>query len=169
MRSERLELRPFGAGDEILLYALDADPEVRRYLDQPAAPTIDECRDIVGRLIAARCSNPELGYWVAHALAQNEPEFIGWFHLRPARQAPFDLELGYRLMRPFWSNGYATEGSRLLLAHAFEGLNAPRVIANTLEANLASRRVMEKLGMRLEATYLHDGRLPAVRYVIDRP
>jgi RimJ/RimL family protein N-acetyltransferase len=56
----------------------------------------------------------------------------------------------------------------LLVHHAFETLDASRVIAVSLAENLASRKVMEKIGMRWEADYVHDGRLPAVRYAIER-
>ena len=165
MQSERLLLRPFQLGDEGLILELDADPEVRRFLDQPEAPALDECKAIVARFIKAQEANPQLGYWAAF-LRESSPRFVGWFHLRPSRTPPHDLELGYRLKREFWNQGLATEGSHFLLRHAFEALNAPRVIALTLVENLPSRRVMEKIGMHWEADYVHDGRLPAVRYAI---
>ena len=167
MQSERLVFRPFQLGDEGLILELDADPEVRRYLDQPEAPSLEECQAIVARFIKAQGANPHLGYWAAFT-QEATPKFVGWFHLRPSRTPPQDLELGYRLKREFWNQGLATEGSRFLLRHAFETLNAHRVIALTLAENLASRRVMEKIGMHWEADYVHDERLPAVRYAILR-
>jgi Acetyltransferase (GNAT) domain len=62
MQSDRLLFRPFQLGDEGLILQLDADPEVRRYLDQPEAPAIDECQAIVARFIKAQEANPHLGY-----------------------------------------------------------------------------------------------------------
>jgi len=167
MQSERLLLRPFQLGDEGFILELDSDPEVRRFLDQPEAPSLEQCVEIVTRFIKAQEPNPQLGYWAT--FTREEPsQFVGWFHLRPARTPPHDLELGYRLKREFWNQGFATEGSLLLLHHAFETLDASRVIAVTLAENLASRKVMEKIGMRWKADYVHDGRLPAVRYAIER-
>jgi RimJ/RimL family protein N-acetyltransferase len=167
MQSERLLLRPFQLGDEGLILDLDGDPDVRRFLDQPEAPSHEQCVEIVARFIKAQEANPQLGYWAAFR-REAPSQFVGWFHLRPARTPPHDLELGYRLKREFWNQGLATEGSSMLLRHAFDTLNAPRVIALTLADNLASRKVMEKIGMHWEADYLHDGRLPAVRYAIGR-
>jgi RimJ/RimL family protein N-acetyltransferase len=57
-------------------------------------------------------------------------------------------ELGYRLRKSSWGKGYATEGSRALIHTAFTALGARRVYAETMVVNLASRRVMEKAGLR---------------------
>ena len=75
--------------------------------------------------------------------------FIGWFHLRPREGDPDEEpELGYRLVASAWGRGYATEGSRALIRKAFEGCGARRVYATTMVVNVASRRVMEKAGLR---------------------
>jgi RimJ/RimL family protein N-acetyltransferase len=75
--------------------------------------------------------------------------FLGWFHLRPDKGAPADEpELGYRLRRSAWGQGYTTEGSRALIDKAFHELGARRVVASTMVVNTASWRVMEKSGMR---------------------
>jgi RimJ/RimL family protein N-acetyltransferase len=80
--------------------------------------------------------------------------FLGWFHLRPQDGHPPDQpELGYRLRRSAWGKGYGTEGSRALIAKGFTELGARRVDASTYQDNLASRRVMEKSGMRLVRTF----------------
>jgi RimJ/RimL family protein N-acetyltransferase len=61
--------------------------------------------------------------------------------------------LGYRLRRSTWGKGYATEGSRALVRKAFEELAVQRVFAETMAVNLASRRVMEKAGLRFVRTF----------------
>ncbi len=63
-----------------------------------------------------------------------------------------DVELGYRLKVPYWGKGYATEAARAWLRHAFDELGLRRILAVTHEENEASRRVLEKIGMR------YDGR-----------
>ena len=102
--------------------------------------------------------------------------FIGWFHLRPAEDArPGETELGYRLRRDAWGEGYATEASRGLIRKAFEELGWQRVIASTMTVNTRSQRVMERVGMRLWKTTFKPWEDPIegteqgdVEYTIDR-
>ena len=104
-------------------------------------------------------------------------DFLGWFHLRPSPDHPVadEPELGYRLRRASWGQGYATEGSRALIDRAFAELGASRVFAETMAVNTASRRVMEKTGLRLVRTFHADWpvRIPGdehgdVEYAITR-
>ena len=74
--------------------------------------------------------------------------------MKPAGERVY--ELGYRLRRQHWSQGFATEGSRLLIDLAFTELDAERVCANTMTVNERSRRVMEKCGLRYARTYHLD-------------
>ena len=69
---------------------------------------------------------------------------------------PHEPELGYRLRASSWGKGYATEGSRALVEHAFRELGAERVTAETMAVNTASRRVMEKAGLRYVRTFTAD-------------
>lgn len=81
---------------------------------------------------------------------------MGWFHLRPDKDFLDDrtrVELGYRLRRKFWGKGVATEISCALITKAWE-LGVKEVFARTHHANSSSARVMEKIGMQLEAKYI---------------
>ena len=79
---------------------------------------------------------------------------MGWFHFRPAAiDRPTEVELGYRLRKSFWGRGYATEGSRALINKGFAELGVQRVVAFTMVVHVASRRVMEKAGLRLVRTF----------------
>lgn len=172
LATERLQLRPVRLEDADLLCALDRAPEVRRFVDQPDAPSIEQCRAVVERWIGIDAATPSLGFWIAEECGQ----FVGWFHLKPPREGEpaeaGDLELGYRLLQPAWGKGLATEGSRELIRYAFETLGAPRVTAVALEGNVASMRVMEKLGMRpwlrWEYRARGGGKVPAVTSAITR-
>ena len=75
---------------------------------------------------------------------------MGWFHFRPTAAADAnEVELGYRLLKSVWGKGYATEGSRALIDKGFTELGVQRVVAFTMVVHVASRRVMEKAGLRL--------------------
>jgi RimJ/RimL family protein N-acetyltransferase len=96
------------------------------------------------------------GYGTFAAVERESGEFLGWFHLRPEAGHEDEPELGYRLRRSAWGRGYATEGSRALIELAFTRLDAARVWASTMVVNVASRRVMEKAGMRLVRHFRAD-------------
>ncbi len=75
-------------------------------------------------------------------------EFIGWCGLDHRDQAQLDPALFYLLKADYWGQGLATEAARALLGYAFGPLNLPSIHGGCATENLASRRVMEKLGMR---------------------
>ncbi|MEV8566715.1 GNAT family N-acetyltransferase [Streptomyces sp. NPDC051322] len=153
LETERLTLRRFTADDADLLIELDSDPAVMRYLTggEPTPPEIVRERHLPNILAGYERWRGELGLFAAHE--KDGGAFIGWFILRPEREAPLDeAELGYRLRQAAWSRGYATEGSRALLGKAFAELGMRMVWAETMVVNHGSRNVMEKLGMTLADT-----------------
>lgn len=81
--------------------------------------------------------------------------FIGFIGIS---NVPFEagftpaVEIGWRLARPFWNRGLATEGASAVLTYAFRVLKLPEVVAFTVPGNLRSRRVMEKIRMYRDRT-----------------
>lgn len=132
---------------------MDCDPEVMRYIQAGPPKSWEEySAGFAAWLDRISSYGPSMGFWAAH---RNEDDaFIGWFHLRPSRLFDQRLELGYRFAREFWGQGLATEGSQALVTYGFAKLQAPEVIALTLDRNAASRRVMEKVGMILEREFV---------------
>jgi RimJ/RimL family protein N-acetyltransferase len=156
LETERLVLRGFTPADLDDLVALDSDPAVMHYITGGRTTPREEVEDDV---LPAFLSYYErfagYGFWVAEE--KSTAEFLGWLHLRPPPDAaPDEPELGYRLRRAAWGKGYATEGSRALVAKGFAELGARRVNAETMAVNLASRRVMEKAGLRYLRTFFQD-------------
>jgi RimJ/RimL family protein N-acetyltransferase len=153
LETERLLLRPFAATDVDNLFDLDSDPAVMRFLTggKPTPREVIE-REILPKFI--RSSEGLNGFGVWTAIEKASGDFLGWFGFRPPDGAgPEEVSLGYRLRRAAWGQGYATEGSRALIARGFTELGVWRVVATTYEDNLASRRVMEKVGLKLVRTY----------------
>ncbi len=148
LETERLRLRRFTEADADHLFALDNDPEVMRYLNGgvPTPRAVVETEILPG-FMQVDAANPASGFWAAVSKASGE--FVGWFSLRPLPHNPLEASLGYRLMRAVWGQGLATEGVRALMHCGFCELGLQRVVATTYEHNLASRRVMEKVGMTL--------------------
>jgi RimJ/RimL family protein N-acetyltransferase len=149
LETERMLLRRFTAVDADNLVDLDSDPEVMRYLSggTPTPRGVIESV-ILPRFLDSYGRRAGFGYWAAIDKATDG--FIGWFGFNsPDRSDLTVVELGYRLRRAVWGRGYATEGSRALIRTGFTNLGVRRVVATTYEHNRASRRVMEKLGMKL--------------------
>ena len=153
MKTERLVLRQFANDDIDELVELDSDPEVMRFINGGRPTPRDEIvNDVLPAFLGYYERHAGLGFWAA--VERSTGRFIGWFHFRPAEGAPPDeVELGYRLRRSAWHKGYATEGSRALIEKGFTELGVQRVVASTMVVNVASRRVMEKAGLRFVRTF----------------
>jgi RimJ/RimL family protein N-acetyltransferase len=176
LTTPRLRLRPVTAADAGDLCALDADLEVRRYVDLAEPPSLENIRNaMIPRWQAIDAATPAVGFWIAETAGIDAGgDFVGWFHLRPPRELPGgaglradDLELGFRLRRAFWGKGLATEGGRALIDYAFNELAAPRVVATALAPNAGSIRVMEKLGMVRMGDWAYKADMPAVAYAVE--
>jgi RimJ/RimL family protein N-acetyltransferase len=142
LETERLTLWALTLDDVDLLVALDRDPEVMRYINGGRPTPRAETEAVVRRSLGHR--------WLAYE--RSTGAFVGWFGLRPSGD-PRERELGYRLRREAWGNGYASEGGRALIGVAFTQLGVSRVWAQTMTVNARSRRVMEHCGMRFVRTF----------------
>lgn len=175
MQTARLELRRFTPDDVDLIVALDSDPAVMRYITGGSAtPRHEVVTEVLPAWLSYYEHSDHLGFFAAEERATGE--FVGWFHFRPgAGRAAEEPELGYRLRRSSWGSGLATEGSRALIDSGFREHAVARVDAGTMVVNTASRRVMEKCGMRLVRHFRADWpvRIPGdergdVEYAITR-
>jgi RimJ/RimL family protein N-acetyltransferase len=156
LETDRLVLRALTESDVDNLVELDGDPAVVRFLTGgKPIPREDTVDGFLPKIFGYYQRFPGLGCWAAEEKAG--AAFLGWFALEPGRgESAVDVELGYRLRRPAWGKGYATEGSRALVAKAFAELRVERVYAETMAVNVRSRRVMEKTGLRYVRTFHRD-------------
>ena len=142
----RLVLAPWTERDLAPFAALNADPEVMRYF--PKTMTTDENNALVGRL---RGMWAEHGYGFSAVRRREDDAFIGMVGiqkvLNPAYPFAPAVEVGWRLAKAFWRQGYAGEAARAALAHGFDVLELGEIVAFTAVSNQPSRAVMESLGM----------------------
>jgi RimJ/RimL family protein N-acetyltransferase len=159
LRTPRLLLRQWRAEDRAPLAAMSADPEVMRYLRSPASP--DDLDAWMAR-IAAHHARAGYGFWAVEM--PGVAPFIGAVGLLDVTMdVPFapTVEIGWRLARPYWGQGLATEAASACLDHAFRVLGLPEVVAFAVPPNAASQAVMRRLGMtRDEAEDFQHPRLP---------
>ncbi|HEY3561700.1 MAG TPA: GNAT family N-acetyltransferase [Kribbella sp.] len=170
LETERLRLERFSEGDAGLLVELDSDPEVMRYLTGQPTPRREVESVVLPGILKVYAEHPELGTFKA----EDAGGFVGWFGMQPTAD-PAVVGVGYRLVRAAWGKGYATEGTRALIAHAFTRLGMERVEADTMAVNHRSRAVMRRSGLRFEKVFhVHfDDPLPGtefgeVLYAVDR-
>ena len=160
LETERLRLRGWRASDLAPFAALNADPEVMEHfperLDRAAS-------DALVARIEAGWAEDSLGLWAVERRADGE--FLGFVGLsRPSFEAHFTpaVEVGWRLARDAWGHGYATEAAREALRFGFENLGLSEIVSFTVPANVRSRAVMERIGMRRDiADDFDHPRLPA--------
>ena len=147
LHTARLLLRRIVPADLDHLYALDNDVEVMRYINggQPTPYAVVK-EELLPVFLRRDARGAAYGFWAAQT--QPEGRFVGWFSLRLVDRVGARAALGYRLCRSLWGCGYATEGARALIAYGFAERRLQEVVATTYEENRASRRVMEKVGMR---------------------
>ena len=153
LETERLLLRRFTESDVANLHDLDGDPEVMRFVNGGKPVSRDVIREeTLPRFLRAYERFEGFGVWAA--IERSTGQFVGWFEFYPRKDAgPEEVELGYRLRRSAWGKGYATEGSRALIRKGFTELGVQRVVAETMAVNAASRRVMEKAGLKYVRTF----------------
>jgi RimJ/RimL family protein N-acetyltransferase len=151
LETERLVLRRFTEDDVDNLVELDSDPDVMHFITGGrATPRREIESDVLPMYVDYHARFAGFGFWAAVEKASGR--FVGWFHFRPTAHAD-EVELGYRLLKSVWGKGYATEGSRALIDKGFAELGVQRVVAFTMVVHVASRRVVEKAGLRLVRTY----------------
>ena len=141
----RLTMRAWRRDDREPFAALNADPEVMRHF--PSTLSRAKSDELADR-IEDHFARHGFGLWAVEI--PGVAPFAGYAGLSvPAFAAPFTpcVEIGWRLARAFWRQGYATEAARSVAVFAFETLRLPELVSFTVPDNAASRRVMEKLGM----------------------
>jgi RimJ/RimL family protein N-acetyltransferase len=148
LETPRLLLRPLVTGDSGWLVRLLADREVNRFLLEGAS-TPEQARRTAEAVVSLDLMHGRFGHWAI--LDKTAGTVHGWTELsklRPWSGPSDEIALSYVLCVESWGRGIATEAAGRLLEYAFEVLKECRLMAVIMADNAASRRVLEKLGMR---------------------
>ena len=155
LTTERLALRDWRPADRAPFAALNADPEVMEHF--PGTLTEDRSDELVDRF-QAQIDQRGWGIWAAER--RDTGAFIGFIGLNPV---PFEasftpaVEVGWRLARAHWGQGFATEGGRAAVDFGLGDLGLDRIVSFTSTSNLRSEAVMRRLDMHLVTTFTHPG------------
>jgi RimJ/RimL family protein N-acetyltransferase len=148
-RAERLHLRVPSMADLDALAAMWSDPETMRYIGKGVAWTRDE---VAARIERGTKAHAERGFCFWTVVRHDDGEVLGQAGITAIDFNGPEIELGYRLGRRHWGHGYATEAAALAATHAFGPLGLQRLVAVAYPENIASRRVLTKVGFRETGT-----------------
>lgn len=146
LATQRLLLREWHAADRVPFAAMNADPRVTEFLSRPLDRAASDA--LVDRIVDHWVTDGH-GLWAVEVVSSGE--FIGFVGLTgPSFEAAFTpcVEVGWRLAATAWGHGFATEAGRAALSFGFETLGLDEIVSFTTVANVRSRAVMERLGLR---------------------
>jgi RimJ/RimL family protein N-acetyltransferase len=156
--TERIILRGILPEDDQGLFLLDSDPNVHKFLGNNPVKTVEEARKTI-QFIRRQYINNGIGRWAVVNKETNE--FIGWSGLKFITEKTNNsinyYDLGYRFIKKYWGNGYATEAAEASLYYAFVTLGIKKVFAIADINNLASKSVLEKVGLEIIETFSYHG------------
>ncbi|MEZ4722529.1 MAG: GNAT family N-acetyltransferase [Flavobacteriales bacterium] len=166
IETQRLILRPHELRDIEPAYQMNLNQEVTRFTGDGG---MVDLREIERRIKENVLGDYEKYGYGRFAVEWKETgEFIGFSGLKYLPDMR-EVDLGYRLKREFWGMGIATEAGKASLEFGFNHLGLQRIIAMLLPDNLASVRVLQKLGFRFERDMMEDGLLIHVFAIHNQP
>ena len=158
LETNRLILREFKLSDAEAFFAMDSNPKVHQYLWNKPVQKMEETIEIIEFV---RKQYIENGIGRFAMISKDTNEFIGWAGLKHNTEKVNNkinfYDIGYRLDEKFWGKGYASEATFAWLKYAFETMNIKTIEAAAHTENVASNRILQKIGMQMTEQYLEDG------------
>ena len=151
VETERLIFRKLVEEDLPLLIEQRADPEVNRYL---GGPKRQNAESLATRMQFYMNCYEKFGFGMCPMIWKETGEIIGTAGLQPLEDTG-EIEVGYSIIKKFWGLGIGTEAARGWLEYGFNIMGLERIVAVAVVENTASRRIIEKLGMRFEKNETH--------------
>ncbi|WP_312089797.1 GNAT family N-acetyltransferase [Chryseobacterium sp.] len=161
LEANRLLLRQFEISDAENFYELNLNPNVIKYTGNSAFKDIDEAKEFLENYSDYRRNG--FGRWAVIEKSTNE--FIGWCGLKYDEKLD-ETDIGFRFFEHFWNQGFATESAKACIDYGFKELNLKTIIGRAMKENLASVKVLEKIGLQYDRDFDFDGK-EGVIYRID--
>lgn len=158
LETDRLILREILVSDAEAFFAMDNNPNVHRYLWNKPTQKIEETLEII-TFVRKQYLDNGIGRFAI--ISKETKEFMGWaglkFNTEMVNNKTNFYDIGYRLDEKFWGRGYASEASFAWVQYAFETLKIKTIEAATHIENMASNRILQKIGMQFTEQYQEDG------------
>ena len=157
LETDRLILRELKSSDAEAFFAMDHNPNVHEYLWNKPVQKIEETIEVI-TFVRQQYVDNGIGRFAI--ILKQTNEFIGWaglkYNTEEVNHKINFYDIGYRLDEKFWGKGYASEASFAWLKYAFETMNIKKIEAAAHAENLASNRILQKMGMQMTEYYLED-------------
>jgi len=158
LETNRLLLREMLPSDAEALFEMESNPNVHKYLWNKPLTEISEVHAYI-ELIRKQYLENNIGRFVVVLKETNE--LIGWVGLKYNTEIVNNkvhfYDIGYRLNEKFWGKGYASEASHAWLDYGFNVMKIKTMEAAAHTANLASNKILQKIGMKITEQYMEDG------------
>ena len=168
LETPRLLLRHLELRDVQELYSLYQDIEIRRYFPDGVL-SYDDTKEELEWYINGHPQYPKLGLWAT--VHKESGKFIGRCGLLPWEiDNTLEIEIAYLLNKDFWHQGFATEAAKGIMSYGFEKLHQTRLICMMHPENVASQKVAERIGMKLESQVdgIAGDNFPTLIYAIEK-
>ena len=153
VETERLILREIVESDEDALFELDSNPEVHQYLGKNPVTEIAQIKELI-RFTRQQYHDFGIGRWAA--IEKKSGQMIGWaglkFRAEPMHGYANYHDVGYRLMKKYWGQGFATEAGKASVRYGFEKMGLGEIHGMAHIENKASRNALEKIGLQYVQT-----------------
>ena len=160
----RLFLRRFTEEDARLIYKLNSDPDIVKYVHEPVLDNEVQAKEILINNILPQYKLNR-GRWAIHT--KTNYDFIGWCGLKYIKETDI-TDLGYRLIKTAWGKGYATEAAQYTLIYGLRDLKIETITGMAHIENIASLKVLEKIGMKFNRHETVEGQ-PVKVYTLSLP
>lgn len=151
IETERLFFRKFELNDLPLLIEQRSDPDMSRYL---GGTRLQNPEALAKRIRFYMSCYESHGFGMCPMFWKETSEMIGADGIQPLEKTS-EIEVGYSVVKDLWGKGIGTEAARGWLHYGFTTVGLDRIVAVAVTENAASRRIMEKLGMKYEKTETH--------------
>ena len=157
LETNRLILKPLNASHAQNFFEMDSNPNVHKYLWNKPVEKIEKSVANIESVIKQYETNG-IGRFAMHLKENND--FVGWcglkFNTELVNNKTNFYDIGYRLNEKYWGQGYATEASLPWITYGFKEMEIKKIEAAAHKDNMASNKILEKIGLTFTDTYLED-------------
>ena len=163
LETDRLVLREFQPNDAEQFYQLNLNPNVIKYTGNTAFKNRKEATLFLENYQDYQLNG--FGRWAV--IDKFYGSFLGWCGLKYDKDLD-ETDIGFRFFENYWNKGYATESAKACIAYGFEKLHLETIIGRAMLENVASIKVLEKIGLTFDRTFDFDEQNKGVIYKIER-
>ncbi len=151
LETDRLLLRELNTKDSVNFYQLNLNPEVIKYTGDKSFQNIKQAENFLKTYKDYKING--FGRWAV--IEKSSGEFLGWCGLKYDKSLN-ETDIGFRFFEKYWNKGFATESAKACIIYGFEKLKIKTIIGRAMKDNIASIKVLEKIGLKYEKDFKYD-------------